>query len=262
MRLQNICLLAALSLTTTVLADNFVTQLPAAGTSRSSQLWQDPGPNGNDLDGDAVCFEDFTLPAPKAINHLEWWGTGACELGFRVEFWKQDPGTIAYQPIAVFYYGQSPNPPSPDGHFDTTAYTTSPGPNGTTHFTLDLATPVVLPANTPTNPRWFVAVIGLTAQPYATWNWARGTGGSNKTYQFIRGSGPIFRVLGEGRALVLGGVAPPCVGDINGDGAVSAPDLAALLGQWGGPGSADLNGSGTVNASDLALLLSHWGGCP
>jgi hypothetical protein len=262
MQIRTISIAATLAVAATAFADNFVTQLPGSGTMRGSQLWQDPGPNGNDLDGDSVCFEDFTLSAPKAINHIEWWGTGACELGFRVEFWKQDPGTIAYQPIAVFYYGQGANPPSPDAHFDTTAFTTSSGPNGTTHYTLDLASPVVLPANTATNPRWFIAVIGLTAQPYAPWNWAQGNGGSVKTYQFIRGSGAIFRVLGEGRALVLGGIAPACLGDINGDGTVGAPDLAALLSQWGGAGSADLNGSGSVNASDLALLLSHWGGCP
>lgn len=54
--------------------------------------------------------------------------------------------------------------------------------------------------------------------------------------------------------------AAPCTGDLNGDGAVNASDLALLLGAWGGT-SADLNADGTVNASDLALLLGNWGAC-
>lgn len=47
--------------------------------------------------------------------------------------------------------------------------------------------------------------------------------------------------------------------DLNGDGVVSAPDLATLLGQWGGPGSGDLNGDGVVGGPDMAVLLSSWG---
>lgn len=52
------------------------------------------------------------------------------------------------------------------------------------------------------------------------------------------------------------------LGDLNGDGAVNASDLALLLGAWGPCGTvcpADLNGDGLVNASDLALLLGNWG---
>jgi len=47
-------------------------------------------------------------------------------------------------------------------------------------------------------------------------------------------------------------------GDLNGDGAVNAADLAVLLGQWGAAGSADLNGDGIVDAADLAALLGAW----
>ena len=70
-----------------------VSQQPVngGGISRSSQLWQDPGPGGNNLDGDAICWEDFTLAAPASINHMEWWGTGASELGFRIEFDHRRP---------------------------------------------------------------------------------------------------------------------------------------------------------------------------
>lgn len=53
--------------------------------------------------------------------------------------------------------------------------------------------------------------------------------------------------------------------DLDGDGAVSASDLAILLGSWGDcpapPAEcpADLNGDGTVGAADLAVLLGSWG---
>jgi len=56
-----------------------------------------------------------------------------------------------------------------------------------------------------------------------------------------------------------------CVGDIDGDGAVDAVDLADMLSSWGPCGAAcgaDLNRSGGVDAFDLALLLSAWGPCP
>jgi hypothetical protein len=99
-----------------------VSQQPApnGGVSRWSQLWQDPGPNGNDLDSDAVCWQDFVLSAPASIDHIEWWGTGACELGFQIEVWRQDPGTIAYQPLGVFYYG-GVKTVKPEAKFKTTA---------------------------------------------------------------------------------------------------------------------------------------------
>lgn len=56
-------------------------------------------------------------------------------------------------------------------------------------------------------------------------------------------------------------VAQICPADLNGDGAVNASDLAALLGAWGGPGPADLNNDGAVNSGDLAAMLGAWGPC-
>ena len=56
---------------------------------------------------------------------------------------------------------------------------------------------------------------------------------------------------------------PPCPADLNGNGAVDAADLAALLSAWGkGGGAADIDGNGSVNAADLATLLGAWGACP
>ena len=234
------------------------------GTSRWSQLWQDPSGNGNNLDGDSVCWEDFTLSTATAISHIEWWGNGACELGFQIEFWRQDPGTIAYQPLAVFYYGGANPPPNPEAMFTTTSVVTSPGPGGLTHYVLDLATPVTLAANDASNPRWFIGIVGLTNAAYYTWNWAQGLGGSTHTFQFIRGGTPgggnLFWVLPEGRALVLGNWPR---GDLNCDGVVNFLDInpfvLALTGQAAYQAqypncnwlNADANGDGVVNFADI-----------
>jgi formylglycine-generating enzyme required for sulfatase activity len=52
-----------------------------------------------------------------------------------------------------------------------------------------------------------------------------------------------------------------CDADIDGNGTVGAPDLAAVLGAWGPCAgcAADVNDSGAVDAADIAGLLSLWG---
>ncbi len=212
MRLSILGMTVLLAVGPTAVGAVLVSQQPGGGSvPRSSQLWQDPGPNGNDLDSDAICWEDFVLSAPASINHIEWWGAGACELGFRIEVWRQDPGTIAYQPLAVFDV-HGGNLVEPEARFVVTPadYTVSAGPNGTTHFSLDLTTPIVLPANDAANPRWFIGIIGYTHQAFYTWNWSQGIGGSNRTYQWLRADGGRFWSLPEGRAMVLAENA--CVG--------------------------------------------------
>ncbi len=62
------------------------------------------------------------------------------------------------------------------------------------------------------------------------------------------------------RATYVFEATPPCVADLDGDGAVGSPDLALLLDAWGTAG-ADLTGDGTTGADDLAALLAVWGGC-
>lgn len=232
------------------------------GTMRESHLWIDPGPNGDDSDLDTVCWTDFTIDQPRTIVHLEWWGTGTTDVGFRIEVWPQDPNTIAYQPLGAFYYGGANPPPEPTVMFETSAFTATPGPGGLTHYVLDVPEPFTLAANTTVNPRWFIGVVGLSEQYLAAWKWARGTGGSPKTFRWLHGSGgPVFQALGEGRALVVVDDSVECLADLDGDGDVGGADLGTLLGQWGGAGSADLDGNGIVDGADLGVLLGAWGAC-
>lgn len=250
-------------------ASILVAQNPVSGggVSRTSQLWQDPSPAGNDLDGDSVCWADFTLAQPASINHVEWWGNGASELGFKLEFWRQDPGTIAYQPLGVFYYGGSVPPvsPEPPGFIVSNNIATSPGPGGLTHYALDLATPVSLAANDSANPRWFVGVVGLTSQAYATWNWAQSLEGSHRTFQFIRTEGPSFRSLGDGRALILSDstTPEPVPGDTNGDRIVDLEDLNNVRNHFGESGAGVVGDTlpfdGMVDLEDLNAVRNHFG---
>ncbi len=55
-----------------------------------------------------------------------------------------------------------------------------------------------------------------------------------------------------------------CIADLDGDGAVGASDLAAVLASWGRCDvcAADLDDDGMVGLSDLAALISAWGACP
>lgn len=55
-------------------------------------------------------------------------------------------------------------------------------------------------------------------------------------------------------------VTAAVVGDLNGDGAVNASDLAVILSAWNTPGPGDLNGDGIVGGADLASLLTAWTG--
>lgn len=60
------------------------------------------------------------------------------------------------------------------------------------------------------------------------------------------------------------GGAPPCPGDLDGDGDVDLQDLATLLANFGTPSGAtpeqgDADGDGDVDLSDLAVLLGNYG---
>lgn len=187
------------------------------GTTRVSKLWVDPGPDGNNLDGDGICYEDIVLSQVTSIHHMEWWGKmdpgygNAPNLGFQIEFWKQDPGTSAYQPFGVFREQGA----LPEYMFTTTGFTIASDASGTNHYSLDLLSPITLSANSASNPRWFVSVIGLTDVAYLSWYWAQGVDNANKSYQFVRAGSPhggdLYTELAEGRAVLLADLTPPAV---------------------------------------------------
>lgn len=67
--------------------------------------------------------------------------------------------------------------------------------------------------------------------------------------------------------LVVGGVAcedaPPCPGDLTGDGMVGGDDIGLLLAMFGTSDPAgDLNGDGLVDGGDIGSILAQWGFCP
>ena len=195
-------------------ADVIITQNPvnAGGVTRSSQLWIDPSPAGNDSDSDAKCWTDFHLTSEAQLDHIEWWGSGAWDQGFTIEFWKQDPGTIAYQPLAVFD-GQPGK--LPEGRFTLAPadISTTIDNGGLTHYIADLPSVVDLAANDLANPRWFVGIVGLTNQFSSRWYWSQGTGAGQGTFQWNRGSfdgaGPGFRSMGDKRAMEISGTIVP-----------------------------------------------------
>ncbi len=61
---------------------------------------------------------------------------------------------------------------------------------------------------------------------------------------------------------------PPCLGDTNGDGLVTALDISNVLSNFGatdvsGPSQGDLDGDGNVTALDISIVLSNFGNvCP
>ena len=58
---------------------------PNGRTLRPSQIWIDPA-GQNDLDSDAIAWEDFELPQTTTITRVRWWGEAAPALGFEVAF--------------------------------------------------------------------------------------------------------------------------------------------------------------------------------
>lgn len=195
---------ACIALSSAANAQIFVNQPAAAGGGdyRPSQLWVDPGPNGNDLDTDAISYTGFTLAQTSTIRRIDWWGRGPHELGFRLEFWRQDPNTISYQPMGVFRdVGAEPDALHIAENYQSEAF------GNLTHHWVDLPTPITLAANDSSNVRWFFSAIALTHQPNTFWDWAQGTSGTG-TFYWIRGYHMFFRV-GIPRAVVLTGNPVP-----------------------------------------------------
>ena len=93
---------------------------------------------------------------------------------------------------------------------------------------------------------------------------------STKKIQRANLNGSMVQDVLTGSAIPCGisldviALPPPCPADLDGDGIVSASDLAQLLGSWRPcPGCpADFDDSGAVGAAELAQLLGSWGPRP
>lgn len=81
---------------------------------------------------------------------------------------------------------------------------------------------------------------------------------------FARLNGEYTAPRGMIDNLALTPAAPPCVGDVDGNGAVDLSDLTQLLSNFGTSSGAtaeqgDLDADGDVDLSDLTLLLANFG---
>jgi hypothetical protein len=159
--------------------------------------------------------------------------------------WTTVPGLAADGPFPTL------------GYLDVTPYATAPGTLPT-----DFTRPV--------NPALGPAMIGMDWPTLiAAYDGSGGGVGIDlaalglASIRFVRITGPtMFGISPEIDAIA--DVAPAASpADLDGDGAVSASDLAILLGAWGpteGPtgSAADLDADGDVDAGDLAILLGAW----
>lgn len=212
---------------------------PAGGVLRQSQLWVDPS-GQNDLDSDAILWEDFEFQEDAAITRLRWWGQTAPPLGFQISFFHQDPNTIAVQPD-LFAPGSGPI--SEDVY---STFTQTPAGGSMYRFDLDLVAPLPCLAHT----RYFVSIVGLTPIPFAEWRWAASTSGPNGTFWWIRGA-HMYMHVGESRALALATSAgwPVGTADCFGDGSSGACPC-------GNVGAAN---AGCANSTGLGAVLSAYG---
>ncbi len=212
---------------------------PNGGTLRPCQLWIDPT-GQNDLDSDAIAWEDFKLPQTTTIARLRWWGETAPPLGFQVSFFNQDPNTVAVQPD-IFAPGSGPI--SEDIY---TSFTQTAVPGGMSRFEVALVTPLIFNANT----RYFVSAVGLTPIPFAEWKWAANSTGPNGTFYWVRGM-HTYMHLPESRAMELATFAgwpvgtPFCFGD-GSSGACPCGNLASA-------------GRGCANSTGVGAILEGFG---
>lgn len=158
------------------------------GIVRPSQMWIDPT-GQNDLDSDAIAWEDFTLAQTTTITRVRWWGEAAPALGFEVSFVQQDPNCVCVQPDLF-------GAPIYQHVFPVVSQVSAGG--SMYQFDVTLTAPVTFQANT----RYFLTVVGQQPIAYAYWNWASSPSGVNGTFWWQRGLHMYFH-LGENRAMGL-----------------------------------------------------------
>ncbi|MEZ6015703.1 MAG: hypothetical protein R3F49_11350 [Planctomycetota bacterium] len=201
------------------------------GILRSSQLWIDPS-GQNDLDSDAIAWEDFELPVAATITKVRWWGQVAPSLGFRISFFHQDPNTVAVQPD-MFAAGSHPIQQAEYMNFTQVA-----AGGGMYRFEATLVAPLQFDAHT----RYFVSVVGRTPIAYATWGWASSPVGVHGTFWWQRGAHMFFH-LGDERAVALATAAGWPIGASYCAAANNSTGTSAVIGAFGSASAALNNAS-------------------
>ena len=103
---------------------------------------------------------------------------------------------------------------------------------------------------------------GVYLVPLQAYSTAAGVAASEEYWLVLNGGDTPENFAAAFAAAEAAMNPPPCVGDLDADGAVGGADLGLLLGDWGLPGAADLDGDGAVDGADLGTLLGAWGACP
>ncbi|RMH26546.1 MAG: hypothetical protein D6692_09010 [Planctomycetota bacterium] len=228
-------------------------QALTSGTARQSQLWVDPS-GQNDSDTDAIAWEDFTLAADGSVTAVRVWGQVIPQHGFRVRFYEQDPNTIAMQPD-MFRPGSGPI--RSETHATASLVGTS---GGWYQYEIALNSPLALLGDT----RYFVSVVGLTAQPFQEWRWAAGGGVNTGTFYWARSDTNMYRMMPENRGMSLLGQGV-CEADLTGNGSLDFFDVSLFI-EWYNTRDArsDLAAPfGVWNFFDVAEYIAMFAaGCP
>jgi hypothetical protein len=236
------------------------TMKPGGGVLRNSQLWIDPADH-DDSDNDSIAWASFRLTSPATVTRVEWWGQALPPLGFEVNFYNQDPHTVASQPD-IFY---ADSEPISEEIYLTPSVVSAGG--SLYKFTVDLVTPLTFEADT----RYFVSIVGRTPVFSGSWGWAQGEG-AGSTFYWMRGAHMYFN-LGDGRAFVLSGtIDDPCgPADYNGDGGADILDFLDFLDDYGacdgqpapcGAFNPDqYNPDGVVDILDFLNFFDTFGAC-
>ncbi|GMU80534.1 MAG: hypothetical protein AMXMBFR47_04050 [Planctomycetota bacterium] len=255
---STICLLTGLTLSTAS-ADVLWTQ-PQVDSfgGLSSQDARNPG----GLGWFSEVADNFDGQAGWSVDQVEFYGGYATPLGqegntegFTIRFYTDDggrPGTRVFEQD-VFAFTETNYYVHPSLGFAGYRYTVDLSPAYTidTGGTYWISVVAILPrGGGSTEPQWGW-IASSTITPPRAHQWFFNPGGFTE-----QGNDVAF-------SLISGG-APPCPGDLDGDGQVGLSDLAALLSNFGTPGGAtpdqgDLDGDGDVDLSDLAILLGAFG---
>lgn len=218
-------------------------------------------------------------------------------LGWFSEVADNFPGQAGWSVDEVEFYGGYATPPGQEGNtdgFTVRFYTDNGGRPGTRIFEQDVFTftetnyyvqptlgfagyrytVALSPAfEVPSDGTYWISVVAILARGGGAnepqWGWIASTAVTSPfAHQWFFSPGNFTQQSNDVAYSLISNGAPPCPGDLDGDGAVGLQDLAIVLSNFGIPGGAtseqgDLDADGDVDLQDLAVLLANFGDlCP